>query len=173
MVRGTFANVRIRNRMVEREGGWTRHVPTGKEVSIFEASQRYEKVGTPLVVLAGKMYGAGSSRDWAAKGPYLLGVKIVIAESFERIHRSNLVEMGILPLEFVDGQTVDSLGLTGRETFSVSGIAAGLKPGQRLTVTADGKTFAAKCRIDSAIEVDYHRHGGILPYVLRQLSAAK
>jgi aconitate hydratase len=173
MVRGTFANVRIRNRMVEREGGWARHVPTGDEVSIFEASQRYEKAGTPLVVLAGKLYGAGSSRDWAAKGPYLLGVKVVIAESFERIHRSNLVEMGILPLEFVDGQTVDSLGLTGRETFSISGIAAGLQPGQRLTVTADGKTFAAKCRIDSAIEVDYHRHGGILAYVLRQLSAKK
>jgi aconitate hydratase len=173
MVRGTFANVRIRNRMVEREGGWTVHVPTGAEVSIFEASQCYEKTGTPLVVLAGKMYGAGSSRDWAAKGPYLLGVKVVIAESFERIHRSNLVEMGILPLEFVDGQTVDSLGLTGRETFSIGGISAGLKPGQRLTVTANGKTFAAKCRIDSAIEVDYHRHGGILAYVLRQLSAAK
>ena len=188
MVRGTFANVRIRNRMVEREGGWTRHVPTGEEVSLFEASQRYEKAGTPLVVLAGKLYGAGSSRDWAAKGPYLLGVKVVIAESFERIHRSNLVEMGILPLEFTDGQTVESLGLTGRETFSISGIAAGLQPGQRLTVHAVAgiadpgqpgsptpattqKTFAAKCRIDSAIEVDYHRHGGILAYVLRQLSA--
>ncbi|MCX6995966.1 MAG: aconitate hydratase AcnA [Kiritimatiellaeota bacterium] len=186
MVRGTFANVRIRNRLVAREGGWTVHVPTGDELSIFEASQRYEKAGTPLIVLAGKMYGAGSSRDWAAKGPYLLGVKVVIAESFERIHRSNLVEMGILPLEFTDGQTVISLGLTGRETFSISGIAAGLQPGQRLTVTAAAgsaasgppgspttaatpQTFAVKCRIDSAIEVDYHRHGGILPYVLRQL----
>jgi aconitate hydratase len=173
MVRGTFANVRIRNRMVEREGGWTVHVPTGAETTIFEASQRYEQAGTPLVVLAGKMYGAGSSRDWAAKGPYLLGVKVVIAESFERIHRSNLVEMGILPLEFVEGQTVDSLGLTGKETFTIGGIGVGLKPGQRLTVTADGKTFATKCRIDSAIEVDYHRHGGILPYVLRQLSGKK
>ena len=170
MVRGTFANVRLRNRLVEREGGWTRHVPTGDEVSIFEAAQRYEKAGTPLVVLAGKLYGAGSSRDWAAKGPHLLGVRAIIAESFERIHRSNLVGMGILPLEFVDGQTVDALGLTGRETFSLGGIAAGLQPGQRLTVVADDRTFAVTCRLDSAIEVDYCRHGGILPYVLRQLS---
>ena len=169
MVRGTFANVRIHNHMVEREGGWTRHVPTGDEVSIFEASQRYAKAATPLVVLAGKLYGAGSSRDWAAKGPYLLGVKVVIAENFERIHRSNLVEMGILPLEFVNGQTADSLNLTGREIFSISGISAGLKPGQRLTVKADDKIFTVKCRIDSSIEVEYHRHGGILQYVLRQM----
>ena len=173
MMRGTFANIRIRNLLVEKEGGNTIHLPTGEEVSIYEASERYRNAGTPMVVLAGKLYGAGSSRDWAAKGAQLLGVKVVIAESFERIHRSNLVGMGVLPLEFVDGQSHASLGLTGREQFSVAGIADGLAPGKVLTVVAtatDGsaKRFQAKSRVDSALELEYLRHGGILPYVLRQ-----
>ena len=171
MMRGTFANIRIRNKMVEKEGGWTVFQPTGETLYIYDASMRHQQAGTPLVVLAGKMYGAGSSRDWAAKGTYLLGVKAVIAESFERIHRSNLVEMGVLPLEFVDGQTADSLGLNGRETYTIRGIAQGFGPGKVLEVTAElngqAKVFNAKARVDSAVEVDYLRHGGILPYVLR------
>ncbi|HBA86118.1 MAG TPA: aconitate hydratase AcnA [Verrucomicrobia bacterium] len=173
MLRGTFANVRIRNRMVEREGGWTVHVPSGDLLPIYDAAERYRAENTPLIVLAGKMYGAGSSRDWAAKGTYLLGVRAVIAESFERIHRSNLVEMGILPLELTDGQTADSLGLTGKETFTVQGIEGALTPSQVLTVVArDGDRtvrFQAKSRIDSAIEVEYVRNGGILAYVLRDM----
>jgi aconitate hydratase len=171
MMRGTFANIRIRNKMVEKEGGWTVYQPTGETLSIYDASLKHQASGTPLVVLAGKMYGAGSSRDWAAKGTYLLGVKAVIAESFERIHRSNLVEMGVLPLEFMDGQTADTLGLTGRETFSITGIAGDFSPGKVLDVTAEldgqARTFKAKARVDSAVEIDYLRQGGILPYVLR------
>jgi aconitate hydratase len=177
MLRGTFANVRIRNRMVEREGGWTLHVPSGEQLPIYDAAERYRKENTPLIVLAGKMYGAGSSRDWAAKGTYLLGVRAVIAESFERIHRSNLVEMGILPLEFVDGQNADSLGLNGKEAFTLRGIEGNLTPGQILDVTAkDGDRtvhFKAKSRVDSAIEVEYIRNGGILPYVLRDMMSSK
>jgi len=173
MMRGTFANIRIRNLLVAKEGGNTIHHPTGEELSIFDASERYRQAGTPLVVLAGKLYGAGSSRDWAAKGAQLLGIKVVIAESFERIHRSNLVGMGVLPLEFMPGESHQSLALTGRERFSIAGIADGLAPGKVFTVTAtspDGarKTFQAKCRVDSQLEVEYMRHGGILPYVLRQ-----
>ena len=173
MVRGTFANIRIRNRMVDREGGWTIHIPSGSTMPIYDAAMEYAKEGTPLVVLAGKLYGAGSSRDWAAKGPYLLGVKAVIAESFERIHRSNLVEMGVLPLQFTEGATAESLGMTGRERITVQGIANSFAPGKVLDVvaeTADGrrKTFTVKARVDSAIELEYYRHGGILPYVLRQ-----
>ncbi|MCE9615212.1 MAG: aconitate hydratase AcnA [Lentisphaerae bacterium] len=173
MMRGTFANIRIRNHLVAKEGGNTLHFPSGEEVSIFEASERYRRAGTPLVVLAGKLYGAGSSRDWAAKGAQLLGVKAVIAESFERIHRSNLVGMGVLPLEFLSGASHQSLGLTGRERFTIDGVAGGLTPGKLLTVTAtsaDGsqKRFQAKSRADSALEIEYLRHGGILPYVLRQ-----
>ena len=173
MMRGTFANIRIRNLLLEKEGGNTIHFPTGEEVSIYEASERYRKAGTPLVILAGKLYGAGSSRDWAAKGAQLLGVKVVIAESFERIHRSNLVGMGVLPLEFVEGQSHASLGLTGREQYTIEGIASGLTPGKVLTVVAratDGseKRFQAKSRADSLLELEYLRHGGILPYVLRQ-----
>jgi aconitate hydratase len=137
MMRGTFANIRIRNKMVEKEGGWTVYQPTGETLYIYDASMKHQAAGTPLVVLAGKMYGAGSSRDWAAKGTYLLGVKAVIAESFERIHRSNLVEMGVLPLEFVDGQTADSLGLTGLETYTLRGIAHDFTPGKVLDVTAE------------------------------------
>jgi len=168
MMRGTFANIRIRNKLAGAEGGLTVKLPEEKEQFIYDAAMDYIKEGTPLVILAGKMYGAGSSRDWAAKGTYLLGVKAVIAESFERIHRSNLVEMGVLPLEFVDGQTAESLGLTGRETFSITGLENGFTPGKRLKVTADAITFEAKARIDSVVEIEYYRYGGILPYVLSE-----
>lgn len=174
MIRGTFANIRIRNQLAQRTGGWTLYHPTGEETSVYDAAMRYMDAHVPSIVISGKMYGAGSSRDWAAKGTYLLGVKAVIAESFERIHRSNLVEMGVLPLEFVDGQNAASLGLTGLETYRITGIAEDLVPAKRLHVTAraqDGseKTFAVKCRIDSPIEIDYYRHGGILQYVLRDV----
>ena len=175
MMRGTFANIRIRNKMVDKEGGWTIHAPDGQVMSIYDAAMKYAGAGTPLVVIAGKMYGAGSSRDWAAKGAYLLGVKAVIAESFERIHRSNLVEMGVLPLEFTDGQNAERLGLTGLDLFSITGIVD-LKPGKLLDATAssaDGKAtkFRVKCRVDSAVEVEYFRHSGILPFILRQAMA--
>ncbi|HEX5448854.1 MAG TPA: aconitate hydratase AcnA [Gaiellaceae bacterium] len=169
MVRGTFANVRLRNLMVpESEGTWTLHVPSGEEMTIFDASQRYLAEGTPLVVLAGKEYGSGSSRDWAAKGPNLLGVRAVIAESYERIHRSNLLMMGILPLQFMPGENVVSLGLTGREEFSVSGVEGG--DASEVTVRADGKEFRARLRLDTPREREYLKHGGILPFVLRRLS---
>ena len=137
MVRGTFGNIRLRNKLVEREGYWTRHLPDGAETTIFDASVRYRSEGVPLIVIAGKEYGSGSSRDWAAKGPLLLGVRAVIAESFERIHRSNLVGMGILPLEFAHGENLQSLGLTGRERFTIKGIDA-IKPGQQVEVEAAG-----------------------------------
>ena len=174
MMRGTFANVRLRNRLVEREGGWTRHLPDGEEMTIWDAAERYREEGVPLILIAGREYGSGSSRDWAAKGPYLQGVKAAIAISFERIHRSNLVGMGILPLQFVDGQTPESLGLTGRERYDIEGINADIKPGQPFAVRAladDGteQTFRVLCRIDTPVEVEYYRHGGILQYVLRQL----
>lgn len=171
MIRGTFANIRIRNKLVDKAGGWTVYQPSGEEAFVYDTAMRHIAEGTPSIVIAGKMYGAGSSRDWAAKGTYLLGVKAVIAESFERIHRSNLVEMGVLPLEFVDGQNAESLGLTGRERYSITGIAKDLKPHKLLDVAVDGgkKSFKVKCRIDSAIEVDYYRHGGILQYVLRDV----
>jgi aconitate hydratase len=176
MMRGTFANIRIRNKLVECEGGYTVHLPSGGETSVYEAAMRYKQEDRDLVVVAGKLYGAGSSRDWAAKGTFLLGVKAVIAESFERIHRSNLVEMGVLPLEFTDGQNAESLGLDGTETYHIGGISDGLAPHKKLPVTAttsDGTPieFQALCRIDSAIEVDYVAHGGILQYVLRQVMA--
>ncbi|HEV8565403.1 MAG TPA: aconitate hydratase AcnA [Actinomycetota bacterium] len=175
MLRGTFANIRLRNALAPgTEGSWTTHVPTGDVVSVFEAAERYRAEGVPLAVIAGKEYGSGSSRDWAAKGPALLGVRFVLAESFERIHRSNLVGMGVLPVQFADGDSASSLGLTGRETFAVRGIAGGITPGQDVTVTAtadDGtqKAFTAKVRIDGAAEVEYFRHGGILPMVLREM----
>jgi aconitate hydratase len=172
MIRGTFANIRIRNKMVPGvEGGYTVHLPDGEQMSIYDAAMAYQRDGVPLVVLAGKEYGSGSSRDWAAKGTFLLGVRAVIAESFERIHRSNLIGMGVLPLQFRDGESAPSLGLTGRETFSVSGLDplnAGTTP-REVTVTADGTTFTARLRIDTPKEADYYRHGGILQYVLRQL----
>jgi len=171
MVRGTFANIRLRNRLVNRTGGYTPHLPDGAEMTIYEAAMRYREEQVPLLVIAGKMYGAGSSRDWAAKGTALLGIRAVIAESYERIHRSNLVEMGVLPLEFVDGQNAETLGLTGHERFDIDGIREGLAPWKVLTVKALGEkgtvTFKVLCRIDSPIEVEYYRHGGILPYVLR------
>ena len=173
MVRGTFANVRLRNRMAAREGGWTKLQPSGEEMSIYDAAMAYRKTGTPLVVIAGKQYGAGSSRDWAAKGPLLLGVRAVIAESFERIHRSNLVEMGVMPFEFADGQTADRLGLDGTETVSIrsTGKLAPRGMHEALAVKADGREirFRIRNRIDTPIEVDYYEAGGILPYVLRNL----
>jgi aconitate hydratase len=176
MMRGTFANIRIRNLLVEREGGYTKHLPSGEEMSVYDAAMRYDQENRDLVILAGKLYGAGSSRDWAAKGTFLLGVKAVIAESFERIHRSNLVEMGVLPLEFTDGQNAASLGLDGTETFHIGGVSEGLKPSKNLPVTAtkangEKVEFTGLCRIDSAIEVDYVVHGGILQYVLRDVMA--
>jgi aconitate hydratase len=172
MMRGTFGNVRIKNRLVpDREGNWTIHLPTGEVLSIYDAAMRYAKDQTPLLILAGKEYGTGSSRDWAAKGALLLGVRAVLAESYERIHRSKLVGMGVLPLGFEPGQGRDSLGLTGRETYSIEGIAA-LSPGSNVRVRAVGENgtetrFEAVVRLNSAIEVAYLRHGGILPRVLR------
>jgi aconitate hydratase len=173
MVRGTFANVRLKNLMVPGiEGGVTKHLPDGKQMSIYDASMQYQADGVPLLIIAGKEYGTGSSRDWAAKGPKLLGIRAVIAESFERIHRSNLVGMGILPLQFMNGENAQTLGLTGSETFEIEGLAS-LTPGQKLSVkakTTDGKekTFTTLVRIDTPNEVEYFRNGGILQYVLRQ-----
>jgi aconitate hydratase len=174
MMRGTFANIRLRNQLVPGvEGGVTRHIPSNEQMSIYDASMRYQKDGTPLVILAGKEYGSGSSRDWAAKGTMLLGVKAVIAESYERIHRSNLIGMGVLPLQFQDGQNAQALGLTGEETFDITGLVGGAA--QSVTVTArraDGGsvTFQARVRIDTPKEREYYAHGGILQYVLRQLA---
>jgi aconitate hydratase A / 2-methylisocitrate dehydratase len=171
MVRGTFANVRLRNLLVPgSEGTWTVHVPSGDELTIFEAAERYIAEGVPTIVLAGKEYGSGSSRDWAAKGPSLLGVRAAIAESFERIHRSNLLMMGILPLQFLPGDSRESLGLTGREAFSVTGLDNG--EAREVTVRADDREFRAILRLDTPREREYLRHGGILPYVLRKLLAA-
>ncbi|MBV8424555.1 MAG: aconitate hydratase AcnA, partial [Candidatus Eremiobacteraeota bacterium] len=175
MMRGTFANTRLRNGLVPGvEGGVTRYLPTGEQMSIYDVAMKYKADGTPLVVLAGKEYGSGSSRDWAAKGPMLLGIVAVVAESLERIHRSNLIGMGILPLEYAGGKTRDSLGLTGEETFAIRGLAE-LKPRQTIKVEATapgGKTttFDAVVRIDTPDELQYYRHGGILQYVLRQLA---
>jgi len=190
-MRGTFANIRIKNKMVETEGGRTIYLPPvgesgglasapdGRgysEMTIYDAAMKYAETGTPLVVLAGKMYGAGSSRDWAAKGTKLLGVKAVIAESFERIHRSNLVGMGIIPCEFINGDTAESLGLTGKEQFSITGIAGDFKPGKMLTVKAEGmehgagnREFQVKARVDAPLEMEYLKNGGVLNYVLRNM----
>jgi aconitate hydratase len=170
MMRGTFANVRLRNLLAPgTQGGVTRHLPDGEQLSIYDAAMRYRDEKVPLVVIAGKEYGTGSSRDWAAKGTALLGVRAVICESYERIHRSNLIGMGVLPLEFVDGQTRESLGLSGEEAFGVEGIAAGLTPRKRLKVTADAKQFEVVARIDTPQELEYYAHGGILQYVLRSM----
>ncbi|MEY2527545.1 MAG: aconitate hydratase [Verrucomicrobiota bacterium] len=177
MTRGTFANVRIKNLMAPgTEGGVTIHYPDGKQMSIFDAAMKYQAEGVALVILAGHEYGTGSSRDWAAKGTKLLGVKAVVAASFERIHRSNLVGMGVLPLQFLDGVTAQSLGLDGSQTFSIGGLSDAIQPGQRLTMEIQAKDrqvryVPVKLRIDTPIEVDYYRHGGILPFVLRQLLA--
>ncbi|MNK41692.1 Aconitate hydratase [compost metagenome] len=173
MVRGTFANVRIKNKIADREGGYTKYLPTGEEMSIYDASIKYKETKTPLVILAGKEYGSGSSRDWAAKGVFLLGVKAVIAESYERIHRSNLVGMGVLPLQFKAGENAESLGLTGQEQFTITGIANDIKPLKEVDVTAlksNGEkiSFKAIARLDSKIEIEYYRNEGILQYVLRQ-----
>jgi aconitate hydratase len=178
MVRGTFANIRLRNTLADgREGGWTKHLPSNEIMTIFDASVRYKEEGVPLIIVAGHMYGNGSSRDWAAKGPLLLGVRAVIAESFERIHRSNLVGMGILPLQFGPGEGAAPLGLTGHELYDIAGIESGLKPRQELTVRArreDGSelNFNVIARIDSGTEIEYYRHGGILQMVLRRLIQA-
>ena len=177
MVRGTFANVRIKNRIATREGGHSIHIPSGEENTVFDIAMRYKSENTPLIVLAGKEYGSGSSRDWAAKGTFLLGIRAVIAESYERIHRSNLVGMGVLPLQYINGENADSYGLSGREKFTISGISEGLVPGKKLTVTATDetgaqKTFPVICRLDSKIEIAYYTHGGILQYVLRQFLAS-
>ena len=170
MVRGTFANIRLRNQLAPgTEGGVTRHMPDGEEMPIYDAAMKYAEEGTPLIVLAGKEYGSGSSRDWAAKGTNLLGVRAVIAESFERIHRSNLVGMGVLPLQFMDGENAESLELTGEEELSVIGVEGG--EAKEVTVHADDKEFKARVRIDTPKEVQYYQHGGILPFVLRQLLA--
>ncbi|MFO0951833.1 MAG: aconitate hydratase AcnA, partial [Isosphaeraceae bacterium] len=183
MVRGTFANIRLRNKLAPgTEGGVTRHLPDGEGMSIFDASEKYRAEGVPLVILAGKEYGSGSSRDWAAKGPKLLGIRAVIAESYERIHRSNLVGMGILPLQFAAGDSADSLGLTGEEVFSIEGLAERIKTdfaaGREVTVVAerpDGSVhrFTTTVRIDTPQEIRYYEHGGILPYVLRQLLSGR
>ncbi|MEO8622581.1 MAG: aconitate hydratase AcnA, partial [bacterium] len=176
MMRGTFANIRLRNEMVPgTEGGWTTSQLGGTPVFIYDAAMQYAKTDTPLVIIAGKEYGTGSSRDWAAKGTTLLGVKAVIAESFERIHRSNLVGMSVLPLEFTNGDTRQSLGLTGFETFEIVGLDDSLSAKRTLTVKAtsasgEAKTFAVLCRIDTPEELNYYKHGGILPYVLRSLA---
>lgn len=172
MVRGTFANVRIKNQLVSKEGGYTLHIPTAEEMTVFEASNRYQKDQVPLLVLAGKEYGSGSSRDWAAKGTSLLGIKAVLAESYERIHRSNLVGMGVLPLQFKPGENSDSLGLSGTEKFSIYGINESLSPLKMLEVKVENehgsiKEFEVICRLDSAIEIEYFKNGGILHYVLR------
>jgi len=172
MVRGTFANVRIKNKLAQKEGSYTCYLPTGEEMSVFDASVRYKQIQTTLIVLAGKEYGSGSSRDWAAKGTFLLGIKAILAESYERIHRSNLVGMGVLPLQYIEGDSAEKLGLTGNETFTITGIAKDIKPLKRVHVIAkkeDGTaiTFEAIARMDSAIEIEYYRHGGILQYVLR------
>jgi aconitate hydratase len=177
MMRGTLANIRLRNELAPgTEGGWTTRVPGEKPVTIYDAAMEYQAKGIPLVIIAGKEYGTGSSRDWAAKGTLLLGVRMVIAESFERIHRSNLVGMGVLPLEFKPGETRITLGLTGFETFDIEGISEEMKPRAIVTLRAralDGseKRFQAISRIDTPEEMSYYRHGGILPYVLRQLVA--
>ena len=184
MMRGTFANVRIKNLMIpvkpdgsRVEGGLTVHQPSGKEMSIYDAAMAYVNDGVPTMVFAGEEYGTGSSRDWAAKGTQLLGVKAVVARSFERIHRSNLVGMGVLPLQFLGKDSVESLGITGNESFDLLGIEHDIKPQQQVTLVikrANGETQKVKLllRIDTPIEVDYYRHGGILPFVLRQLLAA-
>jgi aconitate hydratase len=175
MIRGTFANIRLRNHLAPgTEGGYTRDFTAGGEVTtVYDAAVHYARAGTPLVILAGKEYGSGSSRDWAAKGTAQLGVRAVIAESYERIHRSNLIGMGVLPLQFPDGASAESLGLTGEETLEITGIEA-LNPAstpRTVTVTAGGQEFAARVRIDTPGEAEYYRHGGILQYVLRYLLA--
>ena len=177
MVRGTFANVRLRNQLAPgTEGGFTLHLPDGAETTIYDAAERYADEGVPLVVLAGKEYGSGSSRDWAAKGTALLGVRAVIAESYERIHRSNLIGMGVLPLQYAEGQSASSLGLTGHEVFAITGFGSlneGVAPKTVAVRAEDGHRlveFEVRLRIDTPMEAEYYRHGGILPFMLRQMA---
>ena len=174
-MRGTFANIRLRNQIAPgTEGGVTLYLPGDEQMSIFDASMRYQQAGVPLMVIAGKEYGSGSSRDWAAKGTALLGVKAVVAESYERIHRSNLIGMGVLPLQYPEGKDAESLGLTGEETFTITGITElndGRTP-RTVKVSADDKEFEAVVRIDTPGEADYYRHGGIMQFVLRNLLKA-
>ncbi len=177
MVRGTFANVRIKNKLAGKEGGFTQYLPTGEEMTVFDAAEKYRESHTPLLVLAGKEYGSGSSRDWAAKGTFLLGVKCVLAETYERIHRSNLVGMGVLPLQYKDGENAESIGLTGKEIFTIVGIANDIQPFKEVLVSAKNEKgnevkFIAIVRLDSQIEIEYYRNGGILQYVLRQFLKA-
>ena len=177
MVRGTFANIRLRNKLTpEIEGDWTVHQPSEEVMRIYDASEKYRSEDVPLIILAGKEYGTGSSRDWAAKGQMLLGVRAVIAESFERIHRSNLIGMGVLPLVFTDGQSATSLGLDGTETYDILGVANSVTPSSTIEITATSKSgavtkFNVLTRIDTEIENAYYGHGGLLPYVLRQMMA--
>jgi aconitate hydratase len=174
MMRGTFANIRLKNKLVEpKEGSWTRKFPEGTEGYVFDVAMAYQQEKKALVVIGGKEYGTGSSRDWAAKGTKLLGIRVVITQSYERIHRSNLVGMGVLPLEFVEGQNAQNLGLTGHETFSIAGLGK-LAPGAAVTVEATDekglvRSFQTKCRLDTEVDVEYYRHSGILPYVLRKI----
>lgn len=173
MVRGTFANVRIKNKIATKEGGYTTFLPSGEEMSVYDASEKYKAANTPLIVLAGKEYGSGSSRDWAAKGTILLGIKAVLAESYERIHRSNLVGMGVLPMQYKEGESAETYGLSGKETFTITGLADHLTPLKLVHITAkkeDGTEikFDVVARVDSAIEIAYYQNGGILQYVLRQ-----
>jgi aconitate hydratase len=176
LIRGTFANIRLRNRLIpHKEGWWTKHLPSGDEMAIYDASQRYQKEKTPLIVIAGREYGSGSSRDWAAKGPLLLGVRAVIAESFERIHRSNLVGMGVLPLQFRSGETPASLGLSGEEAFTIRGLDQ-LAPKALIDVEAraangDITHFKVIARVDDPVDLDYLKNGGVLPFVFRELLA--
>ena len=170
MVRGTFANTRLINKMVEKIGPQTLHVPSGKILDIYDAADQYQSDGHQLIILAGKDYGSGSSRDWAAKGPYLQGVKAVIAQSYERIHRSNLVGMGIVPLQFIQSEGADSLGLVPKDRFTIDLRKGDLKVGEILEVkTNEGKSFKAKLRLDTEVELEYFKNGGILNYVLRKL----
>src|SRR5690349_13198961 len=176
MMRGTFANIRLRNMLAPgTEGGWTIHQPSGDKMTIYDAAMKYRDEKVPLIVIAGKEYGSGSSRDWAAKGTILLGIRAVLAESFERIHRSNLVGMGVLPLQFQDGENAETHGLTGAEKYTIEGIAE-LKPRQDVTVkvtrdSGEEFSFTARCRIDTYNELEYYNAGGILQYVLRKLAA--
>jgi aconitate hydratase len=175
MTRGTFANIRLKNQLVTpKEGNWTKHIPSGEVMSFFDAAMKYKEEGVPCIVIAGEEYGTGSSRDWAAKGPLLQGVRAVIAESFERIHRSNLVGMGILPLQFVDGQNAESLGLKGEEIFDITGLSDDMAPQSQMNVKAtkpDGSVieFKTKAMLNTEVEVNYYRNGGILQTVLRNM----
>lgn len=169
MARGTFANIRLVNKLASKTGPSTLHVPSGEEMDIFDAAERYASEGTPLVLVVGKDYGSGSSRDWAAKGPFLLGIKAVIAESYERIHRSNLVGMGIIPLQFLPGQSADTLKLSGREVYNIVLPEGELKPGQRIQVDADGNVFETTLRFDTEVDITYYKNGGILNYMIRKM----